>query len=293
MKFEAPKFDERHNPNISYDTNNAREFKVLFGYLAVTLVVLWLLAEGLIWSAPRLISLEFERRWFATSVGEILVENENAYQDTKMQALAEELARHMGLPEKSINVYISPTSAPNAYATFGGNILFYQGLLDDLEHEESVAAVLAHEIAHIKHRDPLRGMSRYLFYSLFAAAFGSDSHLQLLANVEGMRYGRTLERAADEAAVHALARHYGSVGGAETLFNALAAIERKNTSGTASDKDSNLSFTWLSTHPETAERITYVREIAAEYGYSMTAPRLSNHWRNQRTLSETPRMKNH
>lgn len=277
MKFEAPKFEERKNPNIPHDVNHLREFKVLLGYLTLTLVVLWLLVEGLIRLAPRFLSIELERQWFA-GVGTVLVTDGHSRQDSKMQALADGLARHMGLPENSISVYISSASVPNAYATFGGHVLIYQGLLDELLYEESVAAVLAHEIAHIKHRDPLRAMSRTLFYSAIAATFGSDSHLQLLSGLEDMRYSRELEEAADEAAIHALARYYGSAGGAESLFNTFKSLAHKKEESAGDERDSDFPLTWLSTHPDTADRLARIREIAKEHGYSMNAPRLSNKW---------------
>lgn len=273
MKFEAPKFEERHNPNIPQDVNNLREFRALLGYLLVTVAIAWLLIEGLIWTAPRIISLERERQWLA-DLGKVLVSDKHSRQDKKMQALADALAEHMQLPKNSVSVYIGSETIPNAFATFGGNVLIYQGLLDKLEYEESVAAVLAHEIAHIKHRDPLRAMSRGLFYTVIAASFGSEAHLELLANLEGMRYSRALERAADEAAMHALAAHYGHIGGIENLFTTINAIERQMKNGT----DSDLSLTWLKTHPDTESRLAELRGLAVKYHYRRADPQLPNLW---------------
>lgn len=44
-------------------------------------------------------------------------------------------------------------TVPNAYATFGGNVVLNRSLLNELPSEEAVAAVLAHEMGHIKHRN--------------------------------------------------------------------------------------------------------------------------------------------
>lgn len=218
MKFEAPKFEESNNPNISHDVGNLRECRVLFGYLIATLFLLWLLVESLIWAMPQLISIELERQWLS-GVG--------------------------------------------------------QGLLDKLTYEESVAVLLAHEMAHIKHRDPLRSMSRTLFYNLIAASFGSNTHLNILMSLEGMRYSRELERAADQEAVRAVAAYYGSAGGVVSLFNELKSIEQNTTEH---DEGKYLPIDWLSTHPNTAERLSYVKKLAQKNGYTMTPAKLPNPW---------------
>ena len=48
----------------------------------------------------------------------------------------------------------------NAFATLGGHVVIYRGLLEKLPNENVVAMVVAHEIAHIKHRDPVAALGR-------------------------------------------------------------------------------------------------------------------------------------
>lgn len=48
----------------------------------------------------------------------------------------------------------------NAFAAPGGQLVIIRGLLDKAETPEMVAAVLAHEIGHVAHRDPTRNALR-------------------------------------------------------------------------------------------------------------------------------------
>lgn len=74
----------------------------------------------------------------------------------EFHAIVKELAARAGLPMP--RTYIIDTPQPNAFAT-GRNpenaaVAASTGLLERLSHEE-VAAVMAHELAHVQHRDTL------------------------------------------------------------------------------------------------------------------------------------------
>ena len=215
---------------------------------------------------PYAISLPREKQWFGF-VGKEIIADAQTHADAKITALAARLGKHMNLPDNLITVYISEKDVPNAYATFGGNVVLYRSLLKELPSDESVAAVLAHEMAHIKHRDPLRGASRGVLYSAIAALFGSETQMHALANIGSLKYSRDMERAADNAAVAAVAKEYGSVNGATQLFEKL---ERQH--------GADNGITWLSSHPDTRERRDNVRRVAEQSGYQNTPARLPNVW---------------
>jgi heat shock protein HtpX len=74
----------------------------------------------------------------------------------ELYTMVERLAQRANMPMPK--VYISPEQAPNAFATGrnprNGVVCATQGLLRVLDRNE-VAGVMAHELAHIKHRDIL------------------------------------------------------------------------------------------------------------------------------------------
>ncbi|WP_374303030.1 zinc metalloprotease HtpX [Paracoccus sp. (in: a-proteobacteria)] len=77
-------------------------------------------------------------------------------QGADLYALTTELARRADLPMPKL--YLLPTEQPNAFAT-GRNpqnsaVAVTQGLVRSLSRDE-IAGVIAHELAHIKHRDTL------------------------------------------------------------------------------------------------------------------------------------------
>ncbi|MBI5083171.1 MAG: zinc metalloprotease HtpX [Acidobacteria bacterium] len=74
----------------------------------------------------------------------------------ELYAMVQDLAARAGLPAPK--VYVIPEEAPNAFATGrnpqNGVVAVTAGLLRILDRRE-VAAVVAHELGHIKHRDTL------------------------------------------------------------------------------------------------------------------------------------------
>lgn len=273
MQWGDPKFDESKNPNISHDDYHFKEIRALLGYFLLTVAMAYAVVEGLVWSLPHIISLEREKSWFGFVQTRFEADG-TIRQDPQLQQLANQLAAHMKLPEHAITVYYSQDETPNAFATFGGNIVINRGLLQRLPSEESVAAVLAHEMAHIRHRDPLRGMSRGLLYSLIAALFGSDAQMQTLANLEGLRYSRELEYQADAAALDAVYRQYRHTQGMHDLFAELAKMEQ--------EYGGDHRPAWLSTHPATDQRIRQIQRRSQE----LTPPKLpdthDNPWRTSK-----------
>ena len=149
-----------------------------------------------------------------------------------LRAIAARLAGVMDLPEgMQVQVHYSPDKVTNAFATLGGNVVFYRGLLVRFDSEDAVAAVLAHEIAHAKLRHPAaslgRGIAAGLTLSLLSTGLGESvagGAMQMAATLPLLKYSRDQEAAADQEAIGAVAKVYGHTGGAHDALSALGRI---------------------------------------------------------------------
>lgn len=166
-------------------------------------------------------------------------------------------------PGMTVTMHYVQEPTVNAFATLGGHVVMYAGLLEKLESENAVAMVLAHEVAHVKLRHPAstlgRGLVLGLALTLVSTATGSD----MVGNVLGpaglltvLSFSRSQEREADEAAVGVLAALYGHTGGAADLFRTIQA-----------QRAGGPPPAFLATHPLDAERIAAVESMARARGW--------------------------
>ena len=165
----------------------------------------------------------------------------------------------------------------NAFATLGGNIVFYRELLVQMPHENALAMVMAHEMAHVIHRDALAassgGVATLLALQMLTGDFGSSgSVFTKTGSLAQLKFGRDMESSADSLALSALAGHYGHVAGADTLFRILTET-RAGEGGVATDAagEGKRVARWLSefgsSHPLDYNRIDALSTLANEMAW--------------------------
>jgi Zn-dependent protease with chaperone function len=121
--------------------------------------------------------------------------------------------------------------------------------------KDQLAAVLAHEVGHIEHRHTARAMTgSSLRAALSAALFGDFSTVAagLPAVLSQMQYSREMELDADDYAVAQLRSHGASPA---ALIEALEALDRQQPDESSTPRWLKGSMSYMSTHPDTAERI--------------------------------------
>ncbi|MFY7928777.1 MAG: M48 family metallopeptidase [Oligoflexus sp.] len=213
------------------------------------------------YTLARQIPIEAERRIFDTFLPLKALE-EDTCQDPKVRELMERV-RTQYLDQTDIEILLLDWQSPNAFAFPGGRMAVTQGLLDILEQPEEMIAVMAHELGHIELRHNLgefiRTTSAAFFWTVlvgdFSGAFVVDP--SLLRDVSELGYSREAEFAADRfAAEHLLLQQLDP----KALGKALQRIEIDQAKK-EEELDDRLQTIlkywkrWLTTHPETQERV--------------------------------------
>lgn len=160
----------------------------------------------------------------------------------------------------------------NAFATPGGYVYIYTGLLDRINNEAELAAVTAHEISHIVARHSVKRLQSAVGISLLEQiAFGGNASatrdvVNLGVGVALQGYSRANEFEADEyGIVYMTAAGYNPQGAIE-LFQMLASL------GDAGQK--NIFERLSASHPDTQARIDKINQlISSKYSDATSRPK--------------------
>lgn len=236
--------------------------------VAVTFLLAWS-AESLVRYIPFSVEVSLAGKYAAQADHD---DATTAY----LQKLAARLAAAQNLPQDmKITVHYVDEDTINAFATLGGHIVVFRGLLEKIPDENTLAMVISHEIAHIQHRHPIMSLGRGLVVGLALAALSGLSDIDIAGDVLGeaglltvLKFSREQELEADRTALAALAKVYGHIGGANELFKMFQDV------AVSSRQPPQL----LSSHPHTERRIEAINTLAAEYG-----------WQSDGTLTPLPK----
>ena len=158
-----------------------------------------------------------------------------------------------------IEILVVDSRMVNAMALPGGLIILYVPLIRLTETPEELAAVMAHELGHVIHRDPLRKLIRQMGISATLALLRGDSATLLentIRNLLDLKYTRDQESAADDFALETLV-----AAGIDPIH--FAAIMEKLDPGKGGGE--NTLFEYLSTHPHRGERAEKARRASAQF----------------------------
>ncbi len=175
------------------------------------------------------------------------------------------------------NVIYSPVL--NAFATPGGYVCVYSGLLVNIEDEDSLAGILSHEVAHVTQRHIASRIDRGTYLSIgtlvamvgAVLAGGGDASGALLAGSMAtsqaamLSYGRQDESDADKFGLQYMMRAGYDPQGMAKAFQVL----QNKSLGASSDFP-----TYLSTHPNINARIAAVNSFVR--GLKKTNKKIDN-----------------
>ena len=209
----------------------------------VAAVVLFVGYSAPAWLAP-FVPESWERNVGAAIVGDF---GDNACRDPAaaqgLKAMASRIdpdaARHAPITMTLIDVGIF-----NAAALPGGQVIIFDGALDEAANPDAMAGILAHEIAHVRRRHVTQALIRELgigaLIRLFAGDLGANAQ-QLVS----LSYTRSNEVEADGDAIAALKRAGVDPRPTAELFRKLARDE---------DSERVATVEFLNSHPGTKGR---------------------------------------
>ncbi|WP_085516042.1 M48 family metalloprotease [Marivirga sericea] len=161
---------------------------------------------------------------------------------------------------------IENDSVLNAFATPGGYLYVYTGLIKYLDQEDDLMGVLGHEVAHSDLRHTSRNIQRqYGINFILGLISGEDpSQLEQIAGqiagtAAGLTFSRAFEVEADERSVEYLANTPYACNGAYSFFQKLL-----------DEGQAGRTPAFLSTHPNPEDRVEDINIKADELGCDTT-----------------------
>jgi predicted Zn-dependent protease len=196
--------------------------------------------------------------------------------ESVLRDITDPIFKAANLSPNSITVYIASDTAINAYVAGGNNMFINTGLLEISENPNIITGVIAHETGHISGGHLIKSSDEYsnttlksaLGYMVGLAAAAAGSPKAGMAIVSGtgqiaerqlLKYTRTHEESADQAALGYLDKTHQSAKGLLELLQLL------NSKETSLYGDINQ---YTQTHPLSKERISHVQNHIKTSSYS-------------------------
>ncbi len=189
---------------------------------------------------------------------------EDPQKNLLIKQIGNKLAKVSKLKEMNYHFKILNIEGPNAFSIPGGYIYVTHDLFDYVQSDDELAGILAHEIAHVTHNHALkqtRDNTKFTLLTILGALLTGEPNVAVLGKLTTItflnQYSREYEEEADLTAINLLIKAgYNSVG-------FLTFLERLYTREMFKP-EVNLGI--FQTHPETENRINYIRNKLIEKG---------------------------
>lgn len=198
------------------------------------------------------------------------------YEDAKLQAFIDEKGQKMAKvshrPELNYEFKILNSPVVNAFALPGGYIYFTRGILAHFSNEAEFAGVLGHEIGHVTARHGAQQYTNQMLSQIglivglvvsptvrqFADEISQGVQLMMLSN------SREHESQSDQLGVEYSTKIGYDANQMANFFHTIGRISESSGGGQIP--------TFLSTHPNPADRFTRVHELADEWQDKLKLP---------------------
>jgi len=189
---------------------------------------------------------------------------EDLNQNSLITEIGNKLVESSEMREMQFHFRILKEDGPNAFSIPGGYIYVTYDLFDYIQSDDELAGILAHEIAHVIHNHALkqtRDNTKFTLLTILAVLLTREPDVGVLGKLTTItflnQYSRKYEEEADLTAIDLLTKtEYNPVG-------FLTFLERLYTQEMFKP-EVNLGI--FQTHPETENRVNYVKDNLKERG---------------------------
>lgn len=201
-----------------------------------------------------------------------------------LEGLISDIARYSELDNKSFDLIVIESPEINAFAAPGRVVGVNTGVFLTAESEDQLAAIIAHELAHLSQRHIARQMieqknatlptlAGMLAGIILAAAGGGDAGMAAITATQAaaldsrLRFSRSFEQEADRIGIQTLAESGRDPEAAGEMFEVMQRKQRY----------ARRPPEFLSTHPVTESRIADARSRAMQYPHTEHKDNLDFH----------------
>lgn len=264
------------NPQLKLQVKSSKRvvrkiiYSTLFvlSFFVVVIIGLFLSKNYFVEKLANQVPVEWEKKAGDQLFGSLSVQYEVIHNDSLKKVfldVAAPLIKEVAKKGVKIDLYFIKDHSINAFALPGGKVVIQSGLIENAKSWEEVLGVLGHELAHVTRRHHVRGIIDNLgLYVILSAVIGDVSAIAgTFANMGGelasLANSREFETEADETGWEFLLKAKINPKGMISFFETL---DKKH----GTKMDGYLSF--MSTHPETKERIKNLKQKLKEHPVS-------------------------
>jgi len=234
-----------------------RQFVILFG----AFFLVWFALSRIEFIKPERtekLSKQKEEILGKLFIDQVLSQHDTCRIDTVVQTIQNlmyHLCRSNNIDTQSIRLHLIHHSEVNAYAFPGRHIVLHSELVQYCNNPGELAAVLAHEVAHIEKNHVMKKLTREVGIVLITAVISGGNNGEIVGEMvhtlSSNHYSRELESEADAVAVKYLAQAgINPLGLSDFLFRL------------SKDQDPLIPIQWISTHPESNQRVAEILELS-------------------------------
>ena len=175
-----------------------------------------------------------------------------------VQGIVDRLAPHAAIQDVNYHVLLVDSDVVNALALPGGTILVFRGLMDEMDSTEQLSAVIAHEMSHVTLRHHLTQIARSVgivaAVNIVVGDVGGIVALgtEVLQTAALNNYSQGQETEADLEGARMM--HAAGID-PQAMIQMLDSLPEAHLHG---------ALSWLSTHPNSNERIKSVQQFLDE-----------------------------